>query len=155
VAALTPLEVVAVLDCPDAALIEGLAPTLHPRLLGQAVAAVGFAADAYLNASKYHLQGLFVALNVDFARTVSVVGPSHDSAGVKCSSDADAGFTHVRPVGFVNLRVTPGMSGGAVIDFSCRVMGVSHGRSCSAGAYVSLASVDDFLARKANLAAQS
>ena len=149
-----PSEDVAVLDCPGAGLAEGFAPSSHPRLLGQAVAVVGFAADAYSNASDYHLPGLLVALNIDFARTVGVAGPSRDSAGVKCSSDADAGFTNARPAGFVNYRVTPGMSGGAVVDFSCRVLGVSHGRSCSAGAYVSLASVDDFLVRSASLATQ-
>jgi hypothetical protein len=92
--------------------------------------------------STHHLAGLGVALNVDHARIVPVAGPSSDAHGLACTSSVEQDARWVlNPAGFVDRRITPGMSGGAVVDLECNVLGIAHGRSCAAGV---LASLDPF-----------
>ena len=109
-----------------------------PARIGQPVAILGFAKDSY-KVGVHHLSGEHVALNVDHARVVPVAGPSEDSQGLPCtSSDEPDAHWDVHPEGFVDRRVTPGMSGGAVVDLECNVLGVAQGRSCDGGIFVSL-----------------
>ena len=58
--------------------------------------------------------------------------------GVACSSSDESDTWRVSPTGFVDRRVSPGMSGGAVVDLECNVLGIAHGRSCAAGVFASL-----------------
>jgi len=122
----------------DIAGVPALARARTRARLGQPVAILGFAADAF-EASTHHLAGLFVALNVDHARVVPVAGLATDAHGRACSSsdERDAAWT-LEPEGYVDRRVTPGMSGGAVVDLECNVFGIAHGRSCAAGVFASL-----------------
>ena len=87
----------------------------------------------------HHLSGQRFALNVDHARVVPVAGPSSDAHGLPCSSsDEPDEHWDFDPEGFFDHRVTPGMSGGAVVDLECNVLGVAQGRSCAAGIFASL-----------------
>ena len=91
----------------------------------------GFAPDSFSGLTDHHLSGhRRIALNVDFTHVVSVAGASVDDFGVKCTSAAsDTNFggesAWVRPLGFVDRRVTPGMSSGPIIDLQCRVIGIA------------------------------
>jgi hypothetical protein len=148
----------AILNCPGSAAVAGLAlaPAGAHSRLRMPVGIAGFAADGYSSTSEHHLPGRAVALNVNFAHITSVVGPTADGTGAVCeTSDTpdDGGVPKsVQPLGFVDRRVTPGMSGGPVLDLACGVVGIAHGRSCTAGAFVSLERVTDFLARQPSAA---
>ena len=144
----------AVLLCPGASAVAGLAPSAtadaHLRL-NLPVGVTGFAVDAYAD-SQRHLTGLRkFALNVDFAHIVGVVGPAIDGSGALCKSsgasraDCSAGAP---PLGYVDHRVTPGMSGGPVLDMACGIVGIACGRSCAAGAFASLEGVVDYFLKK-------
>ena len=144
----------AVLLCPGASAVAGLAPSAtadaHLRL-NLPVGVTGFAVDAYAD-SQRHLKGLRkFALNVDFAHIVGVVGPAIDGSGALCKSsgasraDCSAGAP---PLGYVDRRVTPGMSGGPVLDMACGIVGIACGRSCAAGAFASLEGVVDYFLKK-------
>ena len=144
----------AVLLCPGASAVAGLAPSAtadaHLRL-NLPVGVTGFAVDAYAD-SQRHLTGLRkFALNVDFAHIVGVVGPAIDGSGALCKSsgasraDCSAGAP---PLGYVDRRVTPGMSGGPVLDMACGIVGIACGRSCAAGAFASLEGVVDYFLKK-------
>jgi len=138
---------VAVLDCEGAVPVLGLAPsTRFAGGLSQILAIAGFAKDAYANATDFHVRENMIALNVNFARTVGVAGPGVDD-GICTSSDED-GRASAKPLGFLDHRVTPGMSGGPILDMECGVVGIANGRSCGAGTYVSLAPVDAFLSAR-------
>ena len=144
----------AVLLCPGASAVAGLAPSAtadaHLRL-NLPVGVTGFAVDAYAD-SQRHLTGLRkFALNVDFAHIVGVVGPAIDGSGALCKSsgascaDCSAGAP---PLGYVDRRITPGMSGGPVLDMACGIVGIACGRSCAAGAFASLEGVVDYFLKK-------
>ena len=144
----------ALLNCTGAGGLAGLAPSLGTGRLSQAVAIAGFSRDSYTGLTSRHLPGEAVALNVDFAHVVGVAGPSIDANGELCVSSGadDAEFSGARPAGFVDRRVTPGLSGGPVLDLQCGVLGIAHGRSCGAGAFVGLGPVHDFLAEASKVA---
>ena len=146
----------AILDCPGSASVAGLAlaPAGVLNRLRAPVGIAGFAADAYSIPSANHLPGRAIALNIDFAHIAGVVGPNIDGTGAVCVTsdvlDDGSASAGVQPLGFVDRRLTPGTSGGPVTDLDCGVVGIAHGRSCSAGAFVSLQRVTDFLANKSS-----
>jgi hypothetical protein len=142
----SPLDA-AVLSCTNVSSFFGLAPSVGTRL-SQVVAIAGFTGDAYLHADypSHHLSGLAMALNIDFARIVSVAGPLKNPDGSVCVSSPDLVEWTVKPLGFVDRRVTAGLSGGPVLDLQCGVVGIAHGRSCDAGVFMSLAPIDEYLA---------
>ena len=144
----------ALLNCTGAGGLAGLAPSLSAGRLSQAVAIAGFSRDSYTGLTSRHLPGEAVALNVDFAHVVGVAGPSIDANGELCVSSGadDAEFSGARPAGFVDRRVSPGLSGGPVLDLQCGVLGIAHGRLCGAGAFVGLGPVHDFLAEASKVA---
>lgn len=83
---------------------------------------------------------------MDFAQIVSIAGPPykfHD--GSVCVSSPEDTSWPVHPLGFVDRPVTKGMSGGAVLDLNCGVIGVAHGRSCNAGIFMNLLDVDKYI----------
>jgi len=147
----------AILDCLGVAGLGGLelAPAGVHSLLRTPVGIAGFASDAYTAQSERHLPDQAVALNVDFAHISGVAGPLVDGTGSVCVTSGvpigvSSGFSlpGVRPLGFVDRRVTYGMSGGPVLDLACGVVGIAHGRSCAAGAFTSLERVVAFLAAR-------
>ena len=146
----------AILDCPGSASVAGLAlaPAGVLNRLRAPVGIAGFAADAYSIPSANHLPGRAIALNIDFAHIAGVVGPNIDGTGAVCVTsdvlDDGSASAGVQPLGFVDRRLTPGTSGGPVTDLDCGVVGIAHGRSCSASAFVSLQRVTDFLANKSS-----
>jgi hypothetical protein len=144
----------AVLLCPGASAVAGLAPSAtadaHLRRY-LPVGVTGFAVDAYAD-SQRHLTGpRKFALNVDFAHIAGVVGPGIDASGALCKSSSasrvDCG-EGAPPLGYVDRRVTPGMSGGPVLDMACGIVGIACGRSCAAGAFASLKGVVDYFLKK-------
>jgi hypothetical protein len=138
---------VAVLDCEGAVPVLGLAPsTRFAGGLSQILAIAGFAEDAFANATDYHVREKKIALNVNFAHTVGVAGPGIDNG--TCTSSDEDGRSSAKPLGFLDHRVTPGMSGGPILDMECGVVGIANGRTCGAGTYVSLAPVDAFLSAR-------
>jgi len=141
-----PKQDAAVLFCPTLALGAGLAPAVAAPRLAAPVALAGFAVDAFSSMTARHFPSSTAALNVDFVRTVGVSGPPLKPDGAACTAEEAAAQWPVTPLGYVDRRVTPGMSGGAVLDKECGVVGIAHGRSCGAGVFVALAPVDAFLA---------
>ena len=142
---LSPLDA-AVLSCTNVSSFIGLLPSVGTRL-SQVVAIAGFTNDSYVQDGypSHHLYGLPMALNVDFARIVSVAGPLKNSDGSVCVSSPDFVEWVVSPSGFVDRRVTAGLSGGPVLDLQCGVVGIANGRSCDAGVFMSLAPIDEYL----------
>jgi hypothetical protein len=121
------------------------------------VAITGFAEDAFRTSStvdgfvSHHLTSSDVglptfALNVDFARIVNIAGPLRKRQdGTACVSSANDTVWPVIPSGFVDHRVTEGMSGGPILDLKCGVVGIAHGRTCNAGVVMSLSVVDQYI----------
>jgi hypothetical protein len=152
-----PPEDSSILTCPGLTNLIGLVSSGSSRL-SQSVAITGFAVDTFNSSSKktssktrshhvpyYHFNSSF-ALNVDFSRIVSVAGPPHKlKDGSLCVSSPSEDVWDVNPSGFVERQVREGMSGGPILDLKCGVVGISHGRSCNAGAYVDLTSVDLYI----------
>ena len=139
-----PLDA-AVLACSNTSNMAGLLPSSGVRL-SQVVAITGFTNDAFTGATTHHLPGRSKALNVDFARIVSVAGPGQHPDGSTCVSGSEANSWHAIPAGYVDRRITAGLRGGPVLDLQCGVIGIAHGRSCDAGVFTSLAAVDEYLA---------
>ena len=152
-----PPEDSSILTCPGLTNLIGLVSSGSSRL-SQSVAITGFAVDTFNSSSKKtssktrshhvpfsHFNSSF-ALNVDFSRIVSVAGPPHKlKDGSLCVSSPSEDVWDVNPSGFVERQVREGMSGGPILDLKCGVVGISHGRSCNAGAYVDLTSVDLYI----------
>ena len=143
----------AILECDGAAQLVGLAHATSAAAASQPVAITGFAEDTYRSMTPQHLNlSTFprAALNVDFASVAGVAGPHFDAGGRVCASSAASDSEwNLSPGGYVDRRVTVGMSGGAVLDLSCGVVGIAHGRSCAAGVFASLEPIDTFLANRA------
>lgn len=123
----SPLDA-AILSCTNVSNLIGLVPSVGTRL-SQVVAITGFTKDAYSGMTSHHLSGQAKALNIDFARIVSVAGPLENSDGSVCVSSPDDVKWPVHPSGFVDRRVTAGLSGGPVLDLQCGVVGIAHGRA--------------------------
>ena len=141
----SPLDA-AILSCTDITNVIGLVPSVGTRL-SQVVAITGFTNDAYAGVTSHHLPGLAYALNVDYTRIVSIAGPPYTNPdGSVCVSSPDTIHWPVNPSGFVDRRVNAGLSGGPVLDLQCGVIGISHGRTCDAGVFMSLAPVNEYLA---------
>ena len=133
----------AVLSCGNVNLVEmALARATTRARLGQNVAVVGFTNDAYSSATSHHLHGSKIALNVDFSQLIPVAGPMRDALGRACTSGTDERSWNLLPQGYVNRRVTGGLSGGPVVDLNCFVIGIAHGRSCGGGVFSSLDPID-------------
>jgi hypothetical protein len=144
-----------ILTCPGLTNLIGLVSSGSSRL-SQSVAITGFAVDTFKSSSTSskthshhvpfsHFNSSF-ALNVDFSRIVSIAGPPHKlKDGSVCVSSPGEVLWSVNPSGFVDRQVTEGMSGGPILDLKCGVVGISHGRSCNAGAFVDLTGVDRFI----------
>ena len=143
-----------ILSCPTLINIPGLLSSNDTRL-SQLVAITGFAADTYntsttfVNSHHIHNDNTdspSFALNVDFSRIVSIAGPPHKlQDGSVCVSSADEMTWPVHPSGFVDRRVTQGLSGGPILDLTCGVIGIAHGRSCNAGVFMNLLGVDEYI----------
>ena len=139
----SPLDA-ALLTCTNVSSLIGLIPSVGVRL-SQVVAITGFTKDAFTGVTSHHLSGLSYALNVDFGRIVSVAGPMANPDGSVCVSSPDLVDWTVVPSGYVDRRVTAGLSGGPVLDLQCGVVGIAHGRTCDGGVFMSLAVIDAFL----------
>jgi hypothetical protein len=143
-----------ILTCPGLTNLIGLVSSDSSRL-SQSVAITGFAVDTFSSSTSSetdshhipfsHFNSSF-ALNVDFSRIVSIAGPPLKlKDGSVCVSSPAEVLWSVNPSGFVDRQVTEGMSGGPILDLKCGVVGISHGRSCNAGAFVDLTGVDRFI----------
>jgi hypothetical protein len=141
----SPLDA-AVLLCPGIGSVPGLVPAAVATRLSQRVVIAGFAPDAFTGETLHHQPGSDIALHVDFARIVSVAGPRTKRDGSVCVSSAAPIHWPVKTQIYASRRVTPGQSGGPLLDLQCGVVGISHGQSCDAGVFVSLAPVDAYIA---------
>jgi tetrahydromethanopterin S-methyltransferase subunit G len=149
-------EDASILLCPTLIITTVLVSSARTRL-SQMVAITGFAEDAFRTSStvdgfvSHHLTSSDVglptfALNVDFARIVNIAGPLRKRQdGTACVSSANDTVWPVIPSGFVDHRVTEGMSGGPILDLKCGVVGIAHGRTCNAGVFMSLSVVDQYI----------
>ncbi len=109
--------------------------------LGQIIVITGFTNDVFTGTPR-HIAGKYVALNVEFSHAVGVIGPGPDQA---CSqSHDDAPHTPAQLAGH-HLR-SKGLSGGAVLDMLCGVVGIFHVRGCKSSGYASLRPVDAYIA---------
>jgi len=142
----------AVLQCVTGAQAsQGLAGAAVPPPLGSAVAAVGYVLDALSGPSPFFLDAQpDTALNFRFAHITNVAGrrnanwSSPGSCELAQSSGNGAPWL-IRPTGMFDMAVARGMSGGPLLDLSCGVIGVIHGRACEASLFLGLGPVDDFI----------
>jgi hypothetical protein len=88
------------------------------------------------------LQHPGTALNIRLARINNVLGKS--TVG-QCET-VQAGTRSpwkILPAGYFDISVTPGMSGGPVLDLKCGVVGVLHGHGCEAAVYTSASPAEE------------
>ena len=146
-----------VLNCSGATNVTGLVrgASRSPPPLNLAVAAVGYAVDAFDGSTNYLFRPAngagspTVALNLRYSHISNVAGRWNGEGQCDDTQGRHPSAWRVNPAGFLGVVVAKGVSGGPVLDMHCRVLGVIHGHACETSVFVSLTPVDAYLLRVA------
>ena len=120
-------------------------------VLSLPVAVAGFFLD---NLSQRRVPKSLYAFSTMLARIGDAAGPSCGEGSTPLACGVGQPSLLVEAAGFVDRAVSTGMSGGPLLDMSCRVIGITSARGCYSGVFVNLSGVDARLAAFAHVAAQ-